>query len=191
MVGTALSLIFSGSVALLAGGGAHAVTRTHYQRRIRALEARLRELRRALQACETELAEALAEAERLRAEMRRRDQRLEELAGSIAALRDLLVTLTQQSDAHERFTRRALAALTFSLGRHREEGEEMRRRSVETRHTLDLFADEETQIQAAIIELRRELSAQEQTVATAEAKVEETLGQEQSCAAEIQAAVSG
>ena len=153
-----LSTIFMGSLALLASGGAHIATKSHYQRRLREMEQRLREAQDALAEREAELEMALAEIERLREKLADREGRLHELSSSIDALRDLTVDLDRRLGAHDGVAAKIIAAIKLRLDEHRRDGEEMRARLVETRRSLQAFCDNETGLQAEILEVRGELN---------------------------------
>jgi chromosome segregation ATPase len=174
-----LSPVFIGSVALLAGGGgSFAVTRSHYQRRIRGLEARLRELRGALRAREAELGAALTELSRIQERLISRERRLDELGRSIRGLREVTVDLGRRLDEHEKFSKRMAALLSLRLSEHRHEGEAMRERLVHAEDSLAEFSGEETALQAEVVELDSSLRTRQRAVET-------VVNEHQRCATEV------
>jgi len=189
MSGTVLSLVLSGSVALLAGGGAYAVTRSHYQRKLQDLEGKLRVSRDKLREAETELSAKREEVERLREILALRERRMEELAASIAALRDVTVDLDRRLRAHDSPMRSLLATLALRGGHHRREGELLRKRQVRTQRSLDGFNREETGLQAELIEVKAVLTQHVQALECAEEEVRTHLAAEQAAEEEIAHAV--
>jgi chromosome segregation ATPase len=183
------TLIIGGSFALLSGGGAFAVTRSHYQRRLLELEAKLREAQEKLRLSEEALAAAHAELARLREQLAERDRRLSDLAESIAALRDLTVDLDRRLESHGKFTRRALAAVTLRLGEHRREEDDMRHRLHHAKQTIETFGQEETDLQAAVLEIQREERTRVKAVETAEAAATETRAEAERRAAALKEAM--
>ncbi|MBN1477412.1 hypothetical protein JXA47_11715 [Candidatus Sumerlaeota bacterium] len=190
MVGSAISLIFGGSLALLAGGGAHAVTKSHYQKRLRALEVKLRDLRLQLEQRERELEAAHTELETLRNRLEDREHRLSELAATIAALRDLAVNLDRRLQTHGTFMRRALATLTMRRSDHQREGDILQRRLVKTQRSLENFNQEETDLQTDIASLRHGIGENLRAVEEAEEQLRQALSDHQICENEIREVVS-
>lgn len=189
MVGTTLSLVFTGGLALLAGGGGHALTKSHYQRKIRELEARLHETQRRLAEREAQLAAAQAEIAHLRGRLEERERRLTELAASIAALRDLAIDLRRRLIAHDSFTRRALAAITLHGAEHRVRGEEMAAHLIQTQRALESFNGEETALQVQLIDMRHALRARAAVLESLEDDVRRCRADEETCATELRAAI--
>jgi chromosome segregation ATPase len=190
MVGSAISLIFGGSLALLAGGGAHAVTKSHYQKRLRELEVKLRDLRLNLEQRESELEATRAELETLRTRLEDRERRLSELDASVAALRDLAVNLDRRLQAHGTLMRRTLATLTLRRSDHRREGDILQRRLVKTQRTLESFNQGETDLQTEIVSLRDGIGEHLRAVEEAEEQLRRSLSEHQVCENEIREAVS-
>ncbi len=189
MVAT-LSLILSGSIALLSGGGAHIVTRSHYQRRLRELEARLRELRSALRAREAELEATQTELVRVSERLADRERRLEELAANIGAVREVTIDLDQRLTSHGRLARRALAALTLRISEHHRESEALRERLSHATHALDDFEQEETTTQVEVIDLQAKARESERQTEKAQAEVAEREAEVKATEAEIQSTVN-
>lgn len=182
------TLILSGSLALLSGGGAFAVTRSHYQRRLRELEARLREALETLRVREAELEAARAVIAQLRERLTERERRLADLTESIAALRELTQDLDRRLEAHSAFMRRALAALTLRMARHRREGEALVERIAHAEDTIDTFGRERMELTSEVVRLRQSLRESEGALAAAQSAFGEAQAEAQRRAAELEAA---
>lgn len=167
------SMLLSGSVALIAGGGSFAVTRSHYQKKIRALEARLRELRRSLREREEELEQAQAELAELREKLEICERRLAELTSNIQGLQDLSIDLDRRLAEHDTFFKKTLAAITLRIGEHRRDGERLRQRLVETQRSADSQLHEETGLQAEVVDLKSDMQTRETKVQHSESNLRE------------------